>query len=82
MQKVAKIALIAVGLLLGAILYMASQKLLTVDWIKINEQLTGWFSNFANGDIGGSVVGQIITAVGVMNSSAFGIGLFAGFMRG
>lgn len=85
-KKVFKLLMIAVGLFLGALLYLQTQKILAVDWTKINDTVTKWvqdsnLTGIATGQ-GDGFVGKIITAVGVPNTSAFAVMMLIGFWRG
>jgi uncharacterized membrane protein (Fun14 family) len=83
-KKVMKIMLIVLGLLFVAVIALEYQKLISVNWNKIQTGLSGALGNVTNGQIPGSHenIAATMSNIGIPLTGSLTAGFVLGFLRG
>src|SRR5215831_6212274 len=83
-KKVMKIMLIVLGLLFVAVLSLEYQKLVSVNWNKIQTGMTNALGNVTNGQIPGTHenIASTMSNIGIPLTGSLTAGFVLGFIRG
>jgi uncharacterized membrane protein (Fun14 family) len=83
-KKVMKIMLVILGLLFVAVISLEYQKLISVNWNKIQTGLSGALGNVTNGQIPGTHenIASTMSSIGIPLTGSLTAGFVLGFMRG
>lgn len=83
-KKVMKIMLIVLGLLFVAVIALEYQKLISVNWNKIQTGLSSALGNVTNGQIPGTQenIAATMTNIGIPLTGSLTAGFVLGFLRG
>jgi uncharacterized membrane protein (Fun14 family) len=86
-KKILKIILVIVGLFLAALVYLASQKVITINWDKIGAASTSTLVGIQNATIGTTpgAADQVMMGlanIGIPLTGSFAAGFVFGFMKG
>jgi uncharacterized membrane protein (Fun14 family) len=83
-KKVMRIMLVIVGLLFVAVVSLEYQKLITVNWNKIQTELASALGNVTNGQIPGTHenIATAMSNIGIPLTGSLAAGFVLGFMRG